>query len=102
MQHILKKIYFPNNVYVSVWNSVLYEYNLNDIEIIEIDENTLNINVGEEYIKSFPENIAIVIVHNGGNIINVPRLKGIKPDIVYLEDNCEGLFGKYEKHYSGT
>jgi perosamine synthetase len=44
----------------------------------------------------------VVIVHNLGNIVNVPRLKRIRPDLVFVEDNCEGLFGKYEKEYTGT
>ena len=63
---------------------------------------TWNINTDEEYIKSLDKDSAMLIVHNLGNIINVPRLKNIRPDIIFIEDNCEGLFGKYEGIYSGT
>jgi phage/plasmid primase-like uncharacterized protein len=31
-----------------------------------------------------------------GNIINVNRIKNIRPDIILIEDNCEGIFGKYD------
>ena len=46
-------------------------------------------------------NSAVLIVHNLGNIINVNRLKKIRPDLIFIEDNCEGLFGKYNNIYSG-
>jgi perosamine synthetase len=63
---------------------------------------TWNIDTDENYINSLDKNSAILIVHNLGNIINVPRLKRIRPDIIFIEDNCEGLFGKYNNIYSGT
>lgn len=98
----IQKIYVPNNVYVAAWNSVLMEYNIDQLELMKMDLNTWNINTDEEYIKSLHTNSAVLIVHNLGNIINVPRLKQIRPDLIFVEDNCEGLFGKYENIYSGT
>ena len=47
------------------------------------------------------KNSAVLIVHNLGNIVNVPRLKSIRPDLIFVEDNCEGFTGKYENVYSG-
>jgi perosamine synthetase len=98
----IHKLYVPNNSYVAAYNSALMEYNINQIEVMQIDINTWNINTNEEYIKSLDFNCAVLIVHNLGNIINVPRLKKIRPDIIFVEDNCEGLFGKYNNIYSGT
>jgi perosamine synthetase len=49
-----------------------------------------------------PDETAILIVHNLGGIINVPKLKRELPNYEIIEDNCEGLFGKYENNYSGT
>lgn len=98
----ISKIYVPNNVFVAPWNCCLNEYKNENIEVMKLDENTLNIDVSEDYIKSLDKNSAVCIVHNYGNIINVPRLKRIRPDLIFLEDNCEGLFGMYEKKYSGT
>ena len=98
----IKKIYIPNNVFIAPWNCVLMEYQKENIEVMKINSLTLNMDTSEEYIKGLDKNSAILIVHNLGNIVNVPRLKRIRPDIIFIEDNCEGNFGKYEDIYSGT
>jgi perosamine synthetase len=98
----IKKIYIPNNVFVAPWNCVLMEYQKENIEVMKINPLTLNADTSEEYIKSLEKNSAVLIVHNLGNIVNVLRLKRIRPDIIFIEDNCEGNFGKYEDIYSGT
>ena len=98
----INKIYIPNNVYVAVYNCALMEYELNNLEILKINENTWNIEEDEEYLLSLDKNSAIVIVHNLGGIIDVDRIKKIRPDIILIEDNCEGLFGKYNDNYTCT
>lgn len=98
----INKIYVPNNVFVAPWNCCLMEYDKSIIEVMKMDENTLNIDVSENYINSLEKNSAVCIVHNFGNIINVPRLKRLRPDLIFVEDNCEGIFGKYEGLYSGS
>lgn len=98
----ITKIYIPNNVFVAPWNCCLMEYPETSMEVMKLNPNTLNIDVSEEYIKSLDTNSAVCIVHNFGNIINVPRLKRIRSDLIFIEDNCEGLFGKYENKFSGT
>lgn len=97
----IKKIYVPNNVYVAVWNSVLMEYSLEDLEVLPIDNTTWNMIEDEELVMKLDKNSALVVVHNLGNIVNVPRIKRIRPDIVIVEDNCEGIFGEYEGISSG-
>ena len=69
---------------------------------MKMDINTWNINTDTNYIQSLDKNSAVLIVHNLGNIINVPRLKRLRPDIIFVEDNCEGFTGKYDNIYSGT
>ncbi len=98
----INKIYLPNNVYVAVYNCCFMEYSKENIEIMNINENTWNMEESDEYILSLEPESAIVIVHNLGNIINVDRIKELRPDIILLEDNCEGLFGKYNGKYTGT
>jgi perosamine synthetase len=98
----ISKIYVPNNCYVAAWNCLLMEYNDNQMEVMKMDIDTWNICVDEENIKGLDTNSAVLIVHNLGNIINVPRLKIIRPDLIFIEDNCEGFTGKYESIYSGT
>jgi perosamine synthetase len=98
----IQKIYVPNHVFVAPWNCCLMEYPKEYMEVMKLDTHTLNIDTSEEYIQTLEKNSAVCIVHNLGNIINVPRLKRIRPDLIFIEDNCEGLFGKYEGQYAGT
>ena len=98
----ITKIYVPNNVYVAVYNCALMEYTIDNLEILKINEDTWNMNDELEYLMSLETNSAIVIVHNLGGIINVDRIKELRPDIILIEDNCEGLFGKYKGKYTGT
>ena len=98
----INKIYVPNNCYVAAWNTLLMEYDRTYIDVMKMDINTWNISVDEEYIKTLDINSAVLIVHNLGNIVNVPRLKQIRPDLIFIEDNCEGFTGKYDNIYSGT
>jgi perosamine synthetase len=98
----INKIYIPNNVFVAPWNCGLIEYDISTFEVMKINKDTLNIDTSEEYIKSLKTGSAVIIVHNLGQIVNVPRLKNLRPDIIFVEDNCEGLFGKYNDIYTGT
>jgi perosamine synthetase len=98
----VNKIYVPNNAYVAAWNSALMVYDKSQIEVMNMDINTWNISTEIDRLTSLKTNSAVLIVHNLGNIINVPRLKNLRPDLIFVEDNCEGLFGKYNGIYSGT
>jgi len=98
----ISKIYVPNNAYVAAWNSALMVYTIEQLEVMKMNVETWNIETDESYINSLDKNAAVLIVHNLGNIINVSRLKKIRPDLIFVEDNCEGLFGKYNDIYSGT
>jgi perosamine synthetase len=98
----IKKIYVPNNAYVAAWNSALMVYNIEQLEVMKMNLDTWNIETDEKYIQTLDKNSAVLIVHNLGNIIDVSRLKKIRPDLIFVEDNCEGLFGKYNGIYSGT
>ena len=98
----ITKIYVPNNCYVAAYNCALMEYNIENLEMMKINKDTWNICDDEEYLLSLEQNSAIMIVHNLGGIINVDKIKKIRPDIILVEDNCEGLFGKYNGVFSGT
>lgn len=95
-----KKIYVPNNCFIAVYNSILYEYDDTMIEIIPTDINTWNLDMN--YIDILEENSALILVHNIGNIIPIQEIKKKRPDIILVEDNCEGFMGKYDKKFSGT
>jgi perosamine synthetase len=98
----INKIYLPNHVFIAPYNCALMEYDASQLEIMKINPETMNIDTSESYIRSLEPNSAVVIVHNLGSIVNVPRLKRLRPDIIFVEDNCEGLFGKYEGMFTGT
>ena len=95
----LKKIIVPNNVYVAAWNSFLFSGGF-DFQVIDASEETWNID--QTLIKGSGKDTALLAVHNLGNIINIPQLQRNHPELIIVEDNCEGLFGKYEGRYSGT
>jgi perosamine synthetase len=100
----IKNLIVPNNVYVAAWNSFLVNPIFNLIPI-DSDLETWNMNLTEldEKLKIYSANdTAILIVHNIGNIINVPNLKRKYPKYVFIEDNCEGFLGEYEGFKSGS
>lgn len=97
-----KRVIVPNNVYIAVYNSLLFD-SLDDfkIECIDSDINTWNADYSN--IKEQPdENTIFMIVHNMGNTINVPMLKRKYSNSIFIEDNCEGIFGSYEGKSTGT
>ena len=91
----INKIYVPNNVFVAAWNCALKEYDSSSIEVMKTNIHTFNIDTSEEYIKTLNYQSAVLIVHNLGKIVNIPRLKSLRPDLIFIEDNCEGMFGTY-------
>jgi perosamine synthetase len=88
-------IYVPNNVYVAVWNCVLMEYPESAMKVLPICED-LCIPTGADFLNGLARDSAMVIVHNVGNIVDVAAIKAARPDIVLVEDMCEGLFGCYK------
>lgn len=97
-----KRIIVPDNVYVAAWNSFLFD---NDYQLIpvetDIDSWNYDLNKLDAAIEMYPS-AAVLIVHNIGNIINVPELQKKYPWVYFVEDNCEGFLGKYNNQYSGT
>lgn len=95
-----KKIYIADHCYVAAYNSVLYEYTEDQIEIIPIDQNTWNLDLN--YLDKLEPNSCLLLVHNLGNIIPIDIIQSKRPDIIIIEDNCEGFMGKYNDTYSGS
>ncbi|MFM9052183.1 MAG: DegT/DnrJ/EryC1/StrS family aminotransferase [Bacteroidota bacterium] len=95
----VKKLLVPNNVYVAAWNSFLYS---GGFELIPVDAdlNTWNMDAG--MIGEPGDDTALLVVHNLGNIVNVPAIQRKYPRLLIVEDACEGLFGKYEGSSAGT
>lgn len=101
----IKKLIVPNNVYVAAWNSFLFGKNTFELLPIDASLDTWNYDLDKlEALlnKSNPNEVAILIVHNVGNVINVPKLLRNYPQFLFVEDNCEGFTGKYEDKFTGT
>jgi perosamine synthetase len=94
----VKRVLVPSACYVAAYNSLLYDGVSWDIECVDLNLHTWNMNLdGFDVLDTD----AIFAVHNLGNIINVPLLKRNHRCVV-IEDNCEGMFGRYDGVCSGT
>lgn len=98
----IKKIVIPNNVYVAAWNSLFFDNNSYELIILDADLKTWNADYSLLNISDDADDVAFFIVHNMGNIINVPALQRKYKNAIFIEDNCEGIFGEYEGYSSGT
>jgi perosamine synthetase len=93
----ISNVICANNVYVAAWNSFLFDQNYS-LSYIDADIDTWNFDL--KLIKPKPED-AILVVHNIGNIIDVPALSKQFPNPI-VEDCCEGFMGKYSGFFAGT
>ncbi len=98
----ISKLYLPNYTFIAPVNCALMEYPCDMIEVLKTDKMTMNMDVSDDTLMSLEKNSALVVVHNLGSIVNVNRIKKLRPDIIIIEDNCEGLFGKYDDMYTGS
>ena len=100
----IKNIICPNNVYIAAWNAFLYDnrYKLfpidANIDTWQLDENELDEFLQHKQISQY----ALLAVHNISGIINIPKIKRKYPDLIIVEDNCEGFTGMHEEEYTGT
>lgn len=102
---LIDKLIVPNNVYVAAWNSFLLDKTYKKLISVDCDLNTWNYDIQKLYeVLDITDlnTTALLVVHNLGNIIDVPSIKARYPKLVLVEDNCEGLFGKYGDKFSGT
>lgn len=97
-----KRVIVPNNVYVAAWNAFLFD---DAYELISVDANleTWNVDIEKlcQTIEQYPD-ADVLIVHNVGNVIDVPYLQEKYPNTHFVEDNCEGFMGTYHGRMTGT
>jgi perosamine synthetase len=98
-----QKLIVPNNVYVAAWNAFLFDRGDFFLIPVDADLNTWNydLNLLDAAIKKYPD-ASVLVVHNIGNILNVPALQRKYPETLFVEDNCEGFLGTYEDKQTGT
>jgi perosamine synthetase len=91
----INRIIVPNSCYVAAYNVFLHDKDF-ELYCLDIDIDNWNIKINQP-----SENDAVLIVHNLGNIFNIPKLKREINNII-IEDNCEGIGGTHEGTFSGT
>jgi len=96
----INKIVFPSSAYIAAYSpfffggSISQEIVLSDITVDTWNPDYTNIDADE--------NTLFVVVHNGGNVVNVKELRRRYPKSLIFEDNCEGMFGTYEGERTGS
>jgi perosamine synthetase len=106
----------PNGVYVAAWNSFMMSedyifrvaemnpdtWNSNYIDAIHAEHNLKDIMPHLDHARM----IGVLVVHNLGNIVNVPKIQNSIRDwsnrTIFVEDNCEGFLGSYNNTLSGN
>lgn len=74
------------------------------IRFVDIDINTLNVNIAALEAAITPATKAVMIVNLLGNPNDFDRIKNIcdKHGLILLEDNCESMGAKFDGKYAGT
>lgn len=85
-----KNVIVPSNAYVAAWNPFLYD---GFFRLMPVDMNldTWNAELTDRLHSA--ENL--LVVHNLGNIQNVPRIAEKYPHLNIVEDACEAFGGSY-------
>jgi len=88
------------------WSTTYYPINQLGfvLDFVDIDINTLNIDVTEVEKRITPKTKAIFTVNLLGNSSNLQALKAIadKHDLILLEDNCESLGASIDGRMAGS
>jgi len=95
-----KSVIAPNNVYVAAWNPFLFGRDFS-IEYCDANIDTWNMDFNNATMLDHWATI-ILVVHNLGNIVDVPKIRQQYPNAVIIEDNCEGFGGRYRDLPAGT
>lgn len=100
----INRVLVPDNTYIAAINSWLFDNQPYQIDVCPPSLDTWNFDCSEfeAWAKNLTHPAFVFAVHNLGNIVPVPVLQKKYPNLFFLEDNCEGLFGSYEEKFSGT
>lgn len=98
----IEDIYISDNLFISPYNCALRHFKPKNIHILPINEETLNLDTSDETLSKIKPNSCLFIVHNVGGITNVEEIGRKRPDLVIIEDNCEGFLGEYEGKKTGS
>lgn len=97
----IRTIVCSNGVYAAAWNAFLREdYNL---ALVDLTLPTWTPSTHDLSFHAEQKHAAILLVHNLGGVSNLHTVRRYLPGHwPIVEDNCEGLFGKYGNQWTGT
>jgi dTDP-4-amino-4,6-dideoxygalactose transaminase len=98
----VKYICIPDRTFIAPWSAATRHFSKNSIFCLEVNNQTYNIEYNEKQFDQIPEGSCFLCVHNLGSIVNIPDIKRQRPDLVVIEDNCEGFMGSYEGQLTGA
>jgi perosamine synthetase len=98
----IQDIYISDNLFISPYNCALRHFNPKNIHILPINKETLNLDSSDEILNKIKPNSCLFVVHNVGGITNIEEIGRKRPDLVIIEDNCEGFLGEYEGKKTGS
>ena len=95
-------IYISDKLFISPYNCALRHFSPENIHILPISNSTLNLDYSDEVLNTIKQNSCLFIVHNVSGIVNVEEISRKRPDLIIIEDNCEGFLGEYEEKKTGS
>jgi perosamine synthetase len=95
-------IYISDHLFISPYNCALRHFKKENIHILPISNTTLNLDYGDEILDKIKPNSCLFIVHNVCGIFNFEYISRKRPDLIIIEDNCEGFLGEYENKKTGS
>ncbi len=99
---IINRIYIPNNVFIAPWSLFYKHFGLEKLRGLDVTLETYNISADLSSLDRLEKNSVLLCVHNLGSVVNVPRIVKARPDLIILEDNCEGFLGLYDGIKTGS
>jgi perosamine synthetase len=92
-------VYVPSNCYIAAVNPF---YSRHLVRTYPMSQLTWNGYLPEDWKPETAHRFLLVVVHNLGNPVDVPRLKSRFPQALIIEDCCEALGATYQNRYVGT
>ena len=91
----VKDIYIADCLFISPYNCALRHFEPQNIHILPIDFSTMNI-ATPDCLSHIKQGSILFVVHSMSYIVNVEAIHRLRPDLIIIEDNCEGFLGEYE------
>ena len=93
-------LYIADHLFISPYNCAARHFDHSHIHVLPVDPQTLNMDLHQ--LDQIKPNSCLLVVHSLSNIVNVEKISRLRPDLIIIEDNCEGFMGEYEGKKTGS